>query len=105
MVVMVLEKVPTSLRGELTRWLLEAKTGVFVGNVSAMVRDRLWEKCVQQRGDGGIIQIWSTNTEQRFAMRSWGDTQRQMVEFDGLWLVRKTKSKRVHKTKSRKADS
>jgi len=98
MLVMVLEKVPTSLRGELTRWLLEPKTGVFVGHVSAMVRDRLWEKCVQNRDNGGVIQIWSTNTEQHFAMRSWGDTDRNLVEFDGLWLVRKLKKKRTDKT-------
>jgi CRISPR-associated protein Cas2 len=104
MVVMVLEKTPASLRGELTRWLLEPKTGVFVGNVSAMVRDRLWEKCVKQCSGGGVIQIWSTNTEQRFAMRSWGDTQRQLVEFDGLWLVRKIKKTRVDKETPRKAD-
>ena len=31
MVVMVLEKVPVSLRGELTRWLIEPHPGVFVG--------------------------------------------------------------------------
>jgi hypothetical protein len=35
------------------------------------------------------MQIWSTNTEQRFAMRSWGDSSRQLVEFEGVWLVRK----------------
>ncbi|MBA3516457.1 MAG: type I-E CRISPR-associated endoribonuclease Cas2, partial [Rhizobiales bacterium] len=31
MVVMMLERVSPSLRGELTRWLIEPKTGVFVG--------------------------------------------------------------------------
>ena len=41
---MILEKVPPSLRGELTRWFLEPKAGVFVGHVGAMVRDRLWQK-------------------------------------------------------------
>jgi len=94
MIVMILEKVPGSLRGELTRWLLEPKPGVFVGHVSAMVRDRLWEKCIKQRGNGGLIQIWSTNTEQRFEMRSWGDTDRTLVEFDGLWLVSRQKRRR-----------
>ncbi len=94
MVVMILEKVSASLRGELTRWLIEPKPGVFVGHISALVRDRLWEKCVKQRGDGGLIQIWSTNTEQRFAMRSWGDTSRTLVEFDGLCLVRHEKKGR-----------
>jgi CRISPR-associated protein Cas2 len=87
MVVMILEKVPTSLRGELTRWLIEPHPGV--GHVSALVRDKLWEKCVKKLGDGGMIQMWSTNTEQRFAIRSWGQTGREIVDMEGLWLVRK----------------
>ena len=89
MVVMILEKVPTSLRGELTRWLIEPRPGVFVGHVSALVRDKLWEKCADKLGQGGMIQIWSTNTEQRFAVRSWGQTDREIVNIEGLWLVRK----------------
>ncbi|MCP4357487.1 MAG: type I-E CRISPR-associated endoribonuclease Cas2 [Chloroflexi bacterium] len=98
MVVMILEKVPASLRGELTRWLIEPRPGVFVGHVSAMVRDRLWEKCIKDRkGQGGLIQIWSTNTEQRFDIRTWGDTDRTPVEFEGLWLIRKTKATRTSK--------
>jgi len=88
MVVMILEKVPTSLRGELTRWLIEPHTGVFVGHVNAMVRDRLWEKCREAKRAGGIIQIWSTNTEQRFQMRMAGETRQDMVDLDGLQLVR-----------------
>ncbi len=95
MLVMFLEKVPTSLRGELTRWLIEPHPGVFIGHVSALVRDRLWEKCIKQRnGQGGIIQVWSTNTEQRFDIRTWGDTERAMIDFEGIWLVGKKKSRR-----------
>jgi CRISPR-associated protein Cas2 len=44
MVVMILERVPVGLRGELTWWMLEPKAGVFVGRLSGMVRDLLWEK-------------------------------------------------------------
>ncbi len=43
MIAMILESVALSLRGELTRWLLEPQAGVFVGNISAMVRHKLWE--------------------------------------------------------------
>ena len=88
MVVMVLEKVPTSLRGELTRWLIEPHPGVFVGHVNAMVRDRLWDKCCKAKRAGGVVQAWSTNTEQRFKMRFHGNTRREVVEFEGLQLVR-----------------
>ena len=88
MVVMLLEKVPTSLRGELNRWLIEPSTGVFVGHVSAMVRDKLWDKCCDKLKEGGLIQMWSTNNEQRFEIRTFGQTRRQIVDFDGVKLVR-----------------
>jgi CRISPR-associated protein Cas2 len=87
MIVMILEKVPLRLRGELTRWLIEPRSGIFVGHVNAMVRERLWEKCCKARGAGGVVQLWSTNTEQHFKMRMAGDTTRQTVELEGLQLV------------------
>ena len=89
MVVMILEKVPASLRGELTRWLIEPHPGVFVGHVSARVRDRLWEKCAGRLREGGMIQAWSTNTEQHFDIRNWGQTDREMIRMEGVWLVRR----------------
>ena len=41
-VVVVLTACPVGLRGDLTRWLLEISPGVFVGHISARVRDGLW---------------------------------------------------------------
>ena len=70
MVVLILERVPVGLRGELTRWLLEPKTGVFVGSVSGMVRDLMWEKVCQESRGGGCTMIHSYNREQGFAIRS-----------------------------------
>ena len=88
MIVMILEKVPPSLRGELTRWFLEPKAGVFVGRVSAMVRDRLWDKACGEARDGGCLMIHASNTEQGYAIRSWGRTARTVEDFEGLFLVR-----------------
>jgi CRISPR-associated protein Cas2 len=85
---MILEKASASARGELTRWLIEPHPGVFVGHVSALVRDRLWEHCLKTLGDGGLLQIWSTNVEQHFQLRAAGVTQRQIVDFEGLQLIR-----------------
>ena len=87
MVIMILEKVSPSLRGELTRWLIEPHTGVFIGHVSAMVRDRLWEKVCQKVKEGAAMQAWSTNNEQRFTIRTFGGTARTIVDVDGLQLV------------------
>ena len=88
MVVMILETVPVGLRGELTRWLIEPHAGVFVGHVNAMVRDRLWQKCCRRVQSGGLVQIWTTNNEQHYAMRTYGITKREVVDFEGLQLIR-----------------
>lgn len=88
MVVMVLERVPPGLRGELTRWMLELHAGVFVGNVSALVRDKLWERvCSGMNGGAGLL-VHSTDNEQGFAIRFWGATNRWVEDFEGLTLVR-----------------
>jgi len=85
--VIVLEKVPKTLRGELSRWMLEVSTGVFVGSMSAMVRDLLWEKCIAKKTAGRCCQLYRTNNEQGFAIRTYGDTTRTLADFDGLTLV------------------
>jgi CRISPR-associated protein Cas2 len=85
---MVLERVPTSLRGELTRWLLELKAGVFVGDVSALVRQKLWEAaCSKMNGGAGLL-AYSSDTEQGFAFQFWGMTSKTIEDFEGLNLVR-----------------
>ena len=87
MLVMILERVTPWLRGELSRWLIEPKVGVFVGDASGMVRDQLWEKCSKHVKNGALMQLWSTNNEQGFAMRALGDTSRHLRDYDGLRLI------------------
>jgi CRISPR-associated protein Cas2 len=88
MVVLILERVPPVVRGELTRWFLEPKAGVFVGRVSAMVRDKIWEKACLQAKDGGCVMMYSSDNEQGFRIRSWGESARSVQDFEGLFLVR-----------------
>jgi CRISPR-associated protein Cas2 len=87
MVVLILERVPGSLRGELTRWLLEPRAGVFVGKIPAGVRDRLWEKaCGAMAGGAGML-IHNADNEQGFSVRFWGATNRSVVDYEGLTLI------------------
>ncbi len=88
MIVVILEKVSRSLRGELTRWMLEPKTGIFVGSLSGMVRERLWAKIKEDSKDGACIMIQSDNSEQGFSIRSSGETSRQIVDLEGISLIR-----------------
>ena len=88
MTVLVMENVSPSLRGECTRWLLEIKAGVFLGTISAAVRERLWA-LVQERSEGGECLIaYSANNEQGFCMEIWGNPRRTIVDFDGLQLIK-----------------
>ncbi|HOK53328.1 MAG TPA: type I-E CRISPR-associated endoribonuclease Cas2e [Armatimonadota bacterium] len=91
MIVLMLERVPSGLRGELSRWMIEPRPGVFVGNLSAAVRERLWEKANEDADTGAGIMIHSTNTEQGFTIRTFGDPSRNVVDVDGLWLIKKNK--------------
>ena len=87
MVVMLLEKVPKSVRGELTRWLIELRPGVFVGNISALVRDKLWDMLCNKLRGGNALLLHSATTEQGFAIRTHGDSDRVIRDFEGLFLV------------------
>lgn len=89
MVVLMLERVPASLRGEISRWMLEPKVGVFVGNLSAMVRDKLWEKAQKSAKSGAGMLIYNCKTEQGFNIRTFGDTSHQVMNMEGLWLIKK----------------
>jgi len=87
MLVMILEKVPRSLRGDLTRFLVEVDTGVFIGRVSATVRDLLWVKAVRKSEGGRVAMAYRANNEQGFALRLHGYRDRVLRDFDGIVLV------------------
>jgi len=86
--VLSIEHVPASLRGEFSRWMLEPRPGVFVGTMSAMVRDRLWQRLVANPRCGAAVMMYSAETEQGYAVRTLGDPTRAPVDFDGLTLIR-----------------
>jgi len=89
MVVMVLENVPASVRGELTRWFLEVHPGVFVGSPSGLVRDKVWERVCRAARQGGCVLLHNDESEQGFAIRTWGPTRRAIDDYDGLKLIRR----------------
>ena len=88
MVVIVIDCAPEKLRGELTRWLLETKPGVFVGKVSATVREKLWEKVCDDSRRTGALLLYSSDTEQGFLIEMCGDPKRSVVDIDGVQLIK-----------------
>jgi CRISPR-associated protein Cas2 len=87
MLVIVVENVPHRLRGRLAVWLIEIRAGVYVGDLSAKVREMIWAQIVDGIEDGNAIMAWSTNTESGFDFVTLGENRRLPVEFDGLKLV------------------
>ncbi len=89
MLLLMLERVPRGMRGELSRWMIEPRANVFLGNVSAMVREKLWEMaCLESKG-GSAFMVYSTNNEQGFAWRIWGAPSYVPEDYEGLLLVRR----------------
>ncbi|MDP9427566.1 MAG: type I-E CRISPR-associated endoribonuclease Cas2e [Actinomycetota bacterium] len=91
MVVLVLSACPAGLRGHLTRWLLEISAGVFVGHVSARVRDLMWLNVCEMTSGGRALMVFSVPGEQRMNFRvhnhHWTPT-----DFDGLTLMMRPES-------------
>ena len=87
MVVLILERVPAGLRGELSRWMIEPRTGVFVGQLPAVVRDKLWARATDGAKGGSAILLHDSRTEQGFSVRTHGDPGREIRDWEGLLLV------------------
>jgi CRISPR-associated protein Cas2 len=70
----------------------------FVGKMSATVRDKLWELVCKRVNSGGAALLYSSPTEQGFTVRTHGERSRELVDYEGLMLVRvPKKSKDVDK--------
>lgn len=86
-VVLTLSKAPPSLRGYLTRWLLEIDRGTYVGRVGAKVADELWRTVRSNLPDGRATMIRTTDNEQGYSIaghnQSW-----QAHDYDGITLLR-----------------
>ena len=84
---MVMENAPETLRGELTRWLLETKADVFVGKVNGLVRNLLWDKVCEQQMEGGALLIFNAANEQGFDIKMHGNPRRAVIDLDGVNLI------------------
>jgi CRISPR-associated protein Cas2 len=90
MTIFVLIAVPPGLRGHLTRWLLEIAPGVFVGTVTARVRDHLWRQVQKYLGPGGrAVMVHPAPNEQGMSFRVAGEPW-EPIDLDGLTLIRRS---------------
>ena len=84
--VIVVENAPDRLRGRLGVWLLEVRTGVYVGNYSRRIREMIFKNVYEGINDGNAVMVWSTPTESGFDFLSVGSNRREPVDIDGMIL-------------------
>lgn len=87
LVVISTSAVPDYVRGSLSRWLTEPAPGLYVGSVSARVREELWNNVTEAVGDGAAVCVYPVDTEQRYTVLTAGEQRRRVLDFDGLALI------------------
>ncbi|WP_311537620.1 type I-E CRISPR-associated endoribonuclease Cas2e [uncultured Anaerococcus sp.] len=84
--VITLSKVKNSLKGDLTKWMQEIDTGVYVGNFNSKVRENLWQRVIENIDDGTATLTYAYRNEIGYEFKCI-NTNRNPVDFDGIPLV------------------
>ena len=84
--VITLSKVPNSLRGDLSKWLQEVATGVYVGNLNTKVREKLWERVKDNLKDGEATISYYNRNEIGYNFETINGI-REVIDSDGIPLV------------------
>lgn len=84
--VITLKKVPRSLRGDLTKWMQEIATGVYVGNFNSKVREELWNRVKDNVKDGEATISYAFRNEIGYNFDIM-NSQREVINYDGIPLI------------------
>lgn len=98
MVVILLSSCPTGLKGDLTKWMYELSATTYVGNMPERTRVKLWDRVKDLLKDGQALMVYSQYNEQGLKFESIG-WKRDVVDFDGLLLLRKPDTPKQTKEK------
>lgn len=88
MTVVCLTNCPPRLRGDLTKWLMEINTGVYVGRISARIRDELWKRITENIRPGQATMVFHAAGEQHMDFRVHNTTWKP-VDYDGIKLMQR----------------
>lgn len=88
MVILSISSCPPSLRGDLSKWLNEINTGVYIGKLSARVREELWKRICENIKDGQATMVFSASNAQGYAILVH-NTAWKPVDYDGITLMKR----------------
>ncbi len=84
--IITVKNVPASLRGDLSKWMQEIATGVFVGNFNVRIRELLWQRVQEAAGTGEATLTYPSRNEICYAFLTSGGI-REVIDCDGIPLV------------------
>ncbi|AMB99975.1 type I-E CRISPR-associated endoribonuclease Cas2 [Aerococcus urinaehominis] len=84
--VITMKNAPASLRGDLSKWMQEIATGVYVGNFNSRIREQIWNRVIESVGNGEATMSYSYRNEIGYQFATH-NTNRQVVDYDGIPLV------------------
>lgn len=86
MTVITVSSAPPSLRGDLTKWMQEIATGVYIGNFNSKIREQLWERVKRDIKGGQATLSYRYRNELGYLFETY-QTHRQPIDYDGIQLV------------------
>lgn len=84
--VITVKNAPMSLRGDLSKWMQEIATGVYVGNFNAKVRERIWLRVNGTIGNGEATLSYYCRNEIGYNFDTKNTAQR-VINHEGIPLV------------------
>ncbi|OXZ31242.1 type I-E CRISPR-associated endoribonuclease Cas2 [Finegoldia magna] len=84
--VITLKNSPPSLRGDLTKWMQEISTGVYVGNFNTKIREELRDRVVESVGSGEATMTYAYRNEIGYEFETH-NSNKISIDFDGIPLV------------------
>lgn len=99
MTVITLTDCPAALRGDLSKWMYEVNTGVYVGQFSLRVREEIWKRVCDNLKNGRATMVFNVNNEQKMDFRVHNAVW-EPIDYDGLKLMLHPSAAHMKKRKS-----
>ena len=98
--VITLKNSPPPPRGDLTKWMQELSTGVYVGNFNTKIRQELWARVIESLGNGEATMTYTYRNEIGYKFETH-NSSKIPIDFDGIDLVLSPKPIREEKTEKK----
>ncbi|WP_298666238.1 type I-E CRISPR-associated endoribonuclease Cas2e [uncultured Methanofollis sp.] len=87
LIVVAVENAPPRLRGRLALWLVEVRSGVYVGTYSVRVREMIWDQVLAGIEEGSAVMIWQERNDAGYDFVMTGDNRRVPKDMDGVKFI------------------